>query len=829
MSHKSRGGAGNASEFPELTQPINPSHQFPTEALVSWLHRNVDGFASADKLKAGTFVVRQFSHGQSNPTFYLQVGEGTQQRRYVLRKKPPGKLLPSAHLIEREFRVLSALRGSKVPVPRVYAFCSDNAVIGQAFYVMDYVEGRIFKDITLKKLAPSERFAIYSAMNETLANLHSLDISAIGLSDFGKAENYVQRQVERWTTQYEAAKVNDIPVVNELGELLRANIPNSADIRKASLIHGDFRLDNLIFHPREPRILAVLDWELSTIGHPTADLAYNCLPYYTPAAISSASTALPGLQGLDLLTLGIPSERDYLRAYIRRSGRVGYVQDFRFYVALSFFRITSIAQGVYKRSLQGNASNTSAKTFGDAVPFLAEHGLRVFKAQDQTSEEDDKAKKKADQVDRLRVDGSLAPFLPLFSSKFFEIRKRLLTFMEEYIYPYEAEHKRQFEALVQEKGSRWVVPPILEELKAKAKAAGLWNLFLAPHRAHPEKYDFVAPYCHGLSNLEYAPLCEIMGRVIQLAPEVFNCSAPDTGNMETLFLYGNEAQKKKWLIPLLQGEIRSAFAMTEPAVASSDATNIECRIDRVGDEYVINGRKWWTSGVLDPRCKVMILMGKTNVNPQTPLHKQQSMVLVPLDSPGVKVHRHLTVYGYDDAPHGHGEVEFQNVRVPASNILLGEGRGFEIAQGRLGPGRIHHVMRIIGIAERSLELLISRAQTRFAFKSSLSSKGTVMSDIAESRIDIEKCRLLTLQAASMMDSVGNKYAQQQIAMIKVAAPRMGLEVIDRALQVHGAMGVCQDTPLANYWAMVRTLRLADGPDEVHKDTIAKIELRKARL
>ncbi|HTZ38021.1 MAG TPA: acyl-CoA dehydrogenase family protein [Stellaceae bacterium] len=395
------------------------------------------------------------------------------------------------------------------------------------------------------------------------------------------------------------------------------------------------------------------------------------------------------------------------------------------------------------------------------------------------------------------------------SDKVKSLRAQLVDFMEREVYPAEAVFERQ----LAEAPSRWQIPPVMEELKKKARAAGLWNLFL------PE-----SELGAGLNNLEYAPLCEIMGRS-PIAPEAFNCSAPDTGNMETLVRYATPAQQEQWLKPLLAGEIRSSFAMTEPAVASSDATNIEARIERDGNQgYVINARKWWTSGAMDPRCKIFILMGKTD--PNAARHEQQSMILVPRHTPGVNVVRALTVFGYDDAPHGHAEVEFKDVRVPAENILLGEGRGFEIAQGRLGPGRIHHCMRMIGLAERSLEAMVARVKSRVAFGRPLADQGVIREWIADSRMEIEQARLLTLKAAHMMDTVGNKVAQAEIAMIKVIAPKMLLAVIDRAIQAHGGAGVSQDFGLAYAWARSRIMRIVDGPDEVHKRAIARIELRK---
>ncbi len=397
------------------------------------------------------------------------------------------------------------------------------------------------------------------------------------------------------------------------------------------------------------------------------------------------------------------------------------------------------------------------------------------------------------------------------TAKVKNLQEKLIDFMQSNIYPNEGNY---FDYIEKSK-SRWVVPPIMEELKDKAKIAGLWNLFLPDSK-----------YGAGLSNLEYAPLAEIMGRSF-IASEIFNCSAPDTGNMEVLVRYGTKEQQDKWLKPLLDGKIRSAFAMTEPGVASSDATNISSLIENDGDNYVINGHKWWTSGAMDPRCKIIIFMGKTDKNAER--HNQQSMVLVPMDTKGVNIIRPLTVFGYDDAPHGRAEMTFENVRVPKRNILLGEGRGFEIAQGRLGPGRIHHCMRLIGMAERALEDLCRRVENRITFGKPISERGVVREFIADSRIDIEQSRLLTLKAADMMDRVGNKIARAEIAMIKIIVPNMALNVLDRAIQLHGGAGVSGDFWLSHAWAGARTLRLADGPDEVHKAHLAKIELGRQKI
>ncbi len=399
-----------------------------------------------------------------------------------------------------------------------------------------------------------------------------------------------------------------------------------------------------------------------------------------------------------------------------------------------------------------------------------------------------------------------------YSDKVTTLQSKLSRFMDEHVYPNERRFRDEVEAN-RAKGNPWVPTKLIEELKPKARAEGLWNLFLPRSPRAPE----------GLSNLEYAPLCEIMGRV-HWAPEVFNCSAPDTGNMETLERYGSEEQKRQWLDPLLRGEIRSAFLMTEPDVASSDAANIQCRIERKRDDYVVNGRKWWSSGAGDPRCKLFIVMGKTD--PGAAKYAQQSMILVPREAPGVKILRPLSLFGYDDAPHGHMDIQLENVRVPASNVLLGEGRGFEIAQGRLGPGRIHHCMRLVGVAERALEHMCKRSLERVTFGKPVAERTVTQERIAEARIMIESARLLVLKAAHMMDTVGNKAARAEIAMIKVLAPNVACKVLDWAIQAHGGGGMSEDFPLAYMYAHSRTLRFADGPDEVHRNAIAKLELSK---
>ncbi|XP_077164824.1 acyl-CoA dehydrogenase family member 10 isoform X2 [Paroedura picta] len=781
------------------TCPVRPTMEIPQEPLQKYLESLWGGPA------AGPLLLRQFNHGQSNPTYYVRFGD----RHLVLRKKPPGKLLPSAHAVEREYRVLKALADAGIPVPKVISLCEDSSILGTPFYLMEYCTGRIFKDPSLPGLEPSQRQEIYAAMNRVLCQIHSVDIKAAGLEDYGRQDCYLQRQVQIWSKQFRATETHPIPAMERLMQWLPSHLPAS---QRLSVVHGDFRLDNLVFHPDRPEVVSVLDWELSTLGDPLSDVAYNCLVHHLP----SHSSILKGLSDCDLSLLGIPSPEEYVLLYCDQMG-LAPIENWNFYMAFSFFRVAAILQGVYKRSLTGQASSATAERSGRQAELMAElswdfatkEGFRVFKGLPVPR--------------RSYATGPHSSLAPAAKSHLVispeglpghvqELYRKLERFMNGHVYP--AEQTLRDHQAAQ---SRWTPHPLMEELKDRAKAEGLWNLFI------PAESDPDTKYGAGLTNAEYAHLCELMGTSLY-APEIFNCSAPDTGNMEVLIRYGTEAQKERWLQPLLEAKIRSCFAMTEPQVASSDATNIEASITEGRGTYVLNGRKWWISGSLDPRCQLCIFMGKTD--PTAPRHKQQSMLLVPMDTPGITVTRPLTVYGLDDAPAGHGEITFENVCVPQENILLGPGRGFEIAQGRLGPGRIHHCMRLIGYAERALSLMKERVTSRRAFGKPLAEQGTIRAAIAESRVEIEQARLLVLKAAHLMDVVGNKEAALEIAMIKVVAPNMALRVIDRAIQAFGAAGLSNDYPLAQFFAWARSLRLADGPDEVHRAAIAKMELER---
>lgn len=814
--------------------------QFDVVSLLNYCRSNVHGFPVS--ATPSQFSIRQFGHGQSNPTFLLEVGVSGFLKRYVMRKKPPGKLLPSAHAVEREFQVLHALgTHTDVPVPKVFCLCTDTSVIGTAFYIMEYLDGRVFLDPALQGLEPQRKNAIYRESSRALASLHQADVDAIGLGNFGRRDNYCKRQVERWGKQYiastSAGKPERNPKMLELISWLRQNIPvEDSSGSAAGLVHGDFRIDNLVFHPTEDRVIGILDWELSTLGNQMCDVAYSCMPYVVNSALDKIGQDM-GLEE-NGIPEGIPSMAEYVAEYCATAGKPWPVAEWKFYIAFSMFRGAAIYAGVYSRWVMGNASGGErAVHAGKKADILVDYAWSFITKTSVLPQHPPSGShyhvqpygNQKKDLDSVNERGKLVS-----SGGDMELRNKLIKFMDDHIYPMEKEFYKNAQS-----SSRWTVHPAEEKLKEFAKREGLWNLWIpldSAARARKLLFDgkdhnsFEREHGHllgaGLSNLEYGYLCEIMGRSVW-APQIFNCGAPDTGNMEVLLRYGNKDQLQEWLIPLLEGKIRSGFAMTEPQVASSDATNIECSITRDGDSCVINGNKWWTSGAMDPRCKVLIVMGKTDFT--APIHKQQSMILVDIKTPGVHIKRPLMVFGFDDAPHGHAEVSFQNVRVPAKNILLGEGRGFEIAQGRLGPGRLHHCMRLVGAAERGMQMMAERALQRRVFGKLIAQQGSFLSDIARCRVELEKTRLLVFEAADQLDRLGNKEARGTIAMAKVAAPAMALQVLDMAMQVHGALGLSSDTVLSHLWATARTLRIADGPDEVHLGTIAKLELRKSRL
>jgi len=717
-------------------------------------------------------IIKKFSEGQSNPTYSIEVGNNT---KVVLRRKPFGKLLKGAHQIEREYRIMKELYKYKFPVPKMLCICEDKNIIGSSFYIMEYVEGKIMRN-ALKELSKDQKTKCMIQTVKILANLHSFSIDKLNLQNYGKPSNYCKRVLSTWSRQYKSSVDKPLNEMLELIEKLEDKIDRVEDM--TSIIHGDFSLMNIMYNCQQNEVCAILDWELSTIGHPFMDLAYLCMFYHAPDEYFLINDPTGNFREI---VKTLPSEEELVRLYCKSRGINYPIKNWNVYLSLCFFKLASIIQGVYSRHLQGNASSPTAQITGYLVKPLVLTALSIIKSNE-----------KAAMI--------LSP-----SIKGQKVLDRVKTFLSEHVDPTES----QFSKYLESDETQNKAAEIMKSWRDKAKSEGLWNLFL--------------PDVSGLSNVDYAHIAEYLGRCPPYS-WVFNCNAPDTGNMEVLHMYGSQYQKDKWLKPLMNGEISSAFCMTEPDIASSDATNMKLTISQDGpDHYIVNGRKWWSTGAGNPLCKFGIVMGRTRSDGNK--YRHHSMIVVPFDTPGVKILRMLQVFGYHDAPYGHGEILFNNVRVPKENLILGEGRGFEIAQGRLGPGRIHHCMRAIGLAEKCLELFVSRTMQRKTFGKEILRHQVVQHQLAESRIRIDQGRLLTLNCANAIDQYGTKIARKHIAMIKVAVPRMLCDVIDKTIQVHGGAGVCQDFPLAQWYAFARTLRLADGPDEVHLNTIAKLEIR----
>ena len=832
--------------------------EFDVEALARYLGR-------WGLIKRGSKIneITKFSHGQSNPTYLLTASNS---KTMVLRKQPPGALLSKAHQVDREARVMNSFAiDGRVPVPRIFVVESDTNVIGTKFYVMEFVQGVIYRSPSMPGESPLRKRLVYEGLARVLANIHTTDadsvMAAIGstIPDDITTKSFCLRQVKLWGEQYRQSVVNGerFASMDLLGAWLQQNAPEDKPGVKCpvSFLHGDFRLDNVIFsEDDDAKIKAVLDWELSSVGNPVADLAYCCLGYYLPPTgfLSSFSLFTQDPTSSERgagVSEGIPSVAQFVECYRRElvsSGGTFVVprvdsKEWCYYLSLGLFRIGAICGGVYARAVQGNASSgPQALMFREAVPLLATTALGLIESMTGESVENSKRSGSDNGGNRSSSSGNEIEWEGA-SDACQGLLRRLRAFLDEEVIPAEqtlTNHSLQSTGVWPQRGDRWIIPSTKHELAEKAKERGLWNLWLTDHmakslrRAHPQwPWEQILPHKTGLSHEDYAFIAIETGRSLYGA-EAVNCMAPDTGNMEILALFATAEQQERWLLPLLLQQTRSCFGMTEPHVASSDPTQLSSTAVKVEEgAYVINGKKWWTTGACDERCAVCIFVATTAT--RGPAHERHSFFLVPMDAPGVTVVRPLTVFGYDDAPHGHAETSFEGVRVGAEALLGKEGQGFLLAQNRLGPGRLHHCARLVGHSERALHEVVRRGSSRKAFGKSLLELGANEETLARCRVALNQAKLSVMAAARELDLREKQTtpklrprALEALAVCKIAAPKAAEQCLDFAVQIHGGGGLSSDHPLAAMWAAARTLRLVDGPDEVHLRTLSRMEQRK---
>ena len=819
------------------------------KALYQFMQRNNSSLSSF-RDDGTPLRIAKFSNGQSNPTYLVSQGETC----WVLRRKPPGYLLPSAHAVEREYAFQKALKDARtnLPVPQVFVLCEDPGVIGSSFYMMEHLDGVIYKNPKLPGQPGAKRRKLFMECAKQLAILHSIDAGKLNIPTIlnnarkpnSSTSSYGLRTLRRWKKQYLASctAVREEPLRNMifLSEFLEQHAPKRFQDKKLCILHGDFRMDNIIFRAETDEVMGVLDWELATVGtrdQALADVAYACLPYYLPPTVKAIQTLTRFSDGdsgdlaLDLPP-GTPTLQEFLDVYCKSLNQFsGYKvisspaaelvesHEWRWFVCLALFRVAGILAGVGSRAKAGNASALDASVVGSrkVVSQIIDTAIELIKAELMT--EDDRKMRCEFLVHKARI------------------------FIQN--------HMPKAERVLLEHASterKWEPHPLVEKLKTVAKDTGLWNCFLSQdlvqqarskleqggiQLSNREWTKLLGP---GLSNREYMDIAELMG-LYPWSSEIFNCSAPDTGNMEVLIRYGTPDQCVQWVLPLLRGEIRSCFAMTEPKVASSDATNISCPVRREGKVVTCQGLKWWITGAMHPKCDVCLFLGKDTEAKGR--HDSHTLVLLPMNTNGLKVVRPLDVMGFEDPPFGHAEMSFDNVQVPIENIIHKPGKGFEVAQSRLGPGRLHHCARAIGIGERAIALALERAHARKVFGAPIAKHGGFLQKLAQVRMEIDQARLLVENGATMLDKSeestkhGNptrqRYVRMALAQAKVRAPLACLEAIDFAMQVHGATGMSSRlTILPHLWAHVRTLRVADGPDDVHLSTISKLEIKNFR-